>query len=79
MLFLLVSRLEDEGGLFAEVQGITEKYKHRCIAEKILPASFWNKKTAKACEDNTLEVMKKEVRVLLSPLSSLSLSAVDCT
>jgi len=53
-------RLEDDRGLFAEVQGITEKYKHRCIPEMILPASFWNKKTAKACETNTLEVMAAE-------------------
>lgn len=53
-------RLEDDRGLFSEVQGITDKYKHRCIPEKILPASFWNAKTAKACEANTLEVMGKE-------------------
>lgn len=55
-------RLEDEAGLFAEVQGITEKYKHRCIPEKILPASFWNKKIAEKCKDNTLEVMNKDVK-----------------
>ena len=34
-------------------------YLYRCIKEKILPASFWNKRTAKACESNTLEVKGK--------------------
>jgi len=38
------------------VQTITTKYKDRCINEKILPASFWNKRTAAACESNTLDV-----------------------
>jgi len=51
-------RLESQEGLFDEVQSITSTYKHRCIKEKILPASFWNKRTAAACADNTLEVMK---------------------
>jgi len=49
-------RLESEGGLFEEVRSITDKYKDRCIPEKILPASFWNKRTAKACETNSLGV-----------------------
>jgi UDP-sulfoquinovose synthase len=48
--------LESQEGLFDEVQSVTNKYKDRCIKEKILPASFWNKRTAKACADNTLEV-----------------------
>jgi len=30
-----------------QVQSITERFKDRCIQEKILPASFWNKRTAK--------------------------------
>ncbi|EKX32073.1 hypothetical protein GUITHDRAFT_121746 [Guillardia theta CCMP2712] len=54
-------RLESQEGLFDEVQTITSTYKHRCIKEKILPASFWNKRTAAACADNTLEVMKANV------------------
>ena len=49
--------LESQEGLFDEVQTITNKYKDRCIQDKILPASFWNKRTATACADNTLEVM----------------------
>jgi len=53
-------QLESQEGLFEEVQSVTERYKSRCIPEKILPASFWNKKTAKACETNTLEVQKSE-------------------
>lgn len=36
--------------LFEEVQEVTQKYKDRCIATKILPASFWNKKRAKEVE-----------------------------
>lgn len=48
--------LESQEGLFAEVQSITTKYKDRCINEKILPASFWNKRTAAACESNTLDI-----------------------
>jgi len=54
--------LESQEGLFDEVQTITNKYKDRCIAEKILPASFWNKRTAEACADNTLEVKKTDVK-----------------
>jgi len=48
--------LDSQEGLFEEVQTITTKYKDRCINEKILPASFWNKRTAAACESNTLDV-----------------------
>jgi UDP-sulfoquinovose synthase len=54
--------LESQEGLFDEVQTITTKYKDRCIADKILPASFWNKRTAAACADNTLEVKNAEVQ-----------------
>ena len=34
--------------LFAEVRDVTAKYKDRCIKEKILPTSFWNKKRTEA-------------------------------
>jgi len=54
--------LESQEGLFEEVQTVTERYKSRCIPEKILPASFWNKKTAQACETNTLQVQKSDVK-----------------
>jgi len=37
--------------LFAEVRDVTAKYKDRCIKEKILPTSFWNKKRTAANED----------------------------
>ena len=73
-------RLESQEGLFDEVQTITSTYKHRCIKEKILPASFWNKRTAAACADNTLEVMKANVGCILlllllfAPSSSRPLS-----
>lgn len=36
--------------LFEEVQEVTKKYKDRCIKEKVLPKSFWNKKRAVANE-----------------------------
>ena len=36
--------------LFEEVQSVTQKFKDRCIATKILPASFWNKKRAQEVE-----------------------------
>lgn len=36
-------------GLFDEVTEIVKKYKDRCDPEKILPASFWNKKRAEEC------------------------------
>eukprot|EP00547_Thalassionema_nitzschioides_P003565 CAMPEP_0194207076 /NCGR_PEP_ID=MMETSP0156-20130528/5924_1 /TAXON_ID=33649 /ORGANISM="Thalassionema nitzschioides, Strain L26-B" /LENGTH=457 /DNA_ID=CAMNT_0038933765 /DNA_START=132 /DNA_END=1505 /DNA_ORIENTATION=+ len=36
-------------GLFDEVTTIVKKYKERCDPEKILPASFWNKKRAEEC------------------------------
>mmetsp|Transcript_12430 Transcript_12430/g.19136 ORF Transcript_12430/g.19136 Transcript_12430/m.19136 type:complete len:457 (+) Transcript_12430:166-1536(+) len=36
-------------GLFDEVTKIVKKYKERCDPEKILPASFWNKKRAEEC------------------------------
>ena len=50
--------LDSQEGLFEEVRSVTDRYKDRCIREKILPASFWNKRTAAACETNTLEVAK---------------------
>ena len=37
--------------LFTEVRDVTAKYKDRCIKEKILPTSFWNKKRTAANED----------------------------
>jgi len=41
-----------EAGLLDEVVGVTQKYQDRCLRDKILPSSFWNKKTAAACVDN---------------------------
>lgn len=41
--------------LFEEVQEVTKKYKDRCIKEKVLPKSFWNKKRAEANEKGTVE------------------------
>jgi UDP-sulfoquinovose synthase len=38
-------------GLFDEVTEVVKKYKSRCNPQKILPASFWNKKRAEACAD----------------------------
>mmetsp|Transcript_18972 Transcript_18972/g.52210 ORF Transcript_18972/g.52210 Transcript_18972/m.52210 type:complete len:490 (+) Transcript_18972:14-1483(+) len=48
-------RLESQEGLFDEVRNVAGRYKDRCIREKILPASFWNRKTAQACKTNTLD------------------------
>jgi UDP-sulfoquinovose synthase len=36
-------------GLFDEVTEVVKKYKSRCNPQKILPASFWNKKRAEEC------------------------------
>jgi UDP-sulfoquinovose synthase len=36
-------------GLFEEVTEVVKKFKNRCNPEKILPASFWNKKRAEEC------------------------------
>lgn len=36
-------------GLFEEVTEVVKKFKNRCDPEKILPASFWNKKRAEEC------------------------------
>jgi UDP-sulfoquinovose synthase len=41
--------LDSADGLFAEVQEVVKKYQDRCNPKKILPSSFWNKKTADAC------------------------------
>ena len=46
--------LVDEG-LFKEVREITEKYKDRCIKEKVLPSSFWNKKRVEAQSMDAIE------------------------
>lgn len=35
-----------DDALFDEVQLVAQKYKDRCLKEKILPASFWNRKRA---------------------------------
>jgi UDP-sulfoquinovose synthase len=48
--------------LFEEVQEITKKYKDRCIKEKVLPKSYWNKKrtdaNATAVTDSKEPVLK---------------------
>ncbi|KAL3935742.1 MAG: hypothetical protein SGBAC_008805 [Bacillariaceae sp.] len=43
--------LDSADGLFAEVTSVVKKYKERCDPKKILPSSFWNKKTAEACAE----------------------------
>lgn len=57
--------LESENGLFAEVTDIVKKYKDRCNPQKILPASFWNKKRAEECAsiDPTSVKVSEEVSV----------------
>lgn len=47
--------LESENGLFSEVVDIVKKYKDRCDPKMILPASYWNKDRAKACEGMDIE------------------------
>jgi len=47
--------LDSNLGLVDEVKNIADKYSNRCIKEKILPASFWNKKRAEECKTNTLK------------------------
>jgi len=47
--------LDSNMGLIDEVRTIASKYSERCVREKILPASFWNKKREAECEVNTLE------------------------
>mmetsp|Transcript_30089 Transcript_30089/g.39611 ORF Transcript_30089/g.39611 Transcript_30089/m.39611 type:complete len:448 (+) Transcript_30089:98-1441(+) len=36
-------------GLFDEVISVTEKYKHRCDKELVIPKSYWNKNRASEC------------------------------
>ena len=47
--------LDSNLGLVDEVRTIASKYKDRVLMDKILPASFWNKKREQECETNTLE------------------------
>ena len=46
--------LDSNLGLIDDVNEIAKKYSDRCITEKILPSSFWNKKRAVDCQDNEL-------------------------
>lgn len=46
--------LDSNLGLIDDVNEIAKKYSDRCIREKILPSSFWNKKRATDCKDNKL-------------------------
>jgi len=48
--------LDSNLGLIDDVNEIAKKYSDRCIKEKILPSSFWNKKRANDCKDNRLLV-----------------------
>mmetsp|Transcript_5889 Transcript_5889/g.13972 ORF Transcript_5889/g.13972 Transcript_5889/m.13972 type:complete len:457 (+) Transcript_5889:106-1476(+) len=43
--------LDSAEGLFSEVTSVVKKFKGRCDPKKILPSSFWNKKTAEACAE----------------------------
>mmetsp|Transcript_17334 Transcript_17334/g.35208 ORF Transcript_17334/g.35208 Transcript_17334/m.35208 type:complete len:441 (-) Transcript_17334:124-1446(-) len=45
-------------GLFDEVTEVVEKFKDRCDEKLILPSSFWNKKTAKACDGMDIDKFK---------------------
>ena len=47
--------LDSNMGLVDEVRTITTKYSDRCLREKILPSSFWNKKRADDCKTNVLK------------------------
>mmetsp|Transcript_21622 Transcript_21622/g.27994 ORF Transcript_21622/g.27994 Transcript_21622/m.27994 type:complete len:457 (+) Transcript_21622:49-1419(+) len=42
-----------DDALFDEVQLVARKYMDRCIPTKILPASFWNRKRAKECAEQS--------------------------
>lgn len=46
--------LDSNLGLVDEVDSIVKRYADRCLREKILPQSFWNKKRAEECETNKL-------------------------
>jgi len=48
-----------DAGLFDEVSEVALKFKSRCNPQKILPASFWNKKRAEECaslDPNSIEI-----------------------
>jgi UDP-sulfoquinovose synthase len=53
-------KLESAEGLFAEVRDVASKYADRCIKEKVLPTSYWNKKRAAAASTNTLQLTAEE-------------------
>lgn len=48
--------LDSNLGLIDEVNEVANKYRDRCIKEKILPMSFWNKRRADECKNNTLKL-----------------------
>jgi len=49
-------------GLFAEVREITDKYKDRCVQDKVLPSSFWNKKRVAAQSMDAIEGSKDQAQ-----------------
>jgi len=56
--------LDSAAGLLTEVKEIASKYADRCNREKVVSKSFWNKGTAAAAKEKSVDVGAKEAVTL---------------
>jgi UDP-sulfoquinovose synthase len=65
-------------GLFDEVTEVVKKYKSRCNPQKILPASFWNKKRAEECASiDPTSIKIKEEAATATPTTAAAAAAAS--